>query len=185
MSDLFARPLPKLIAVVAFQVLILLSILGWRQYTLLTRDTVLLELQSTDPQSIVGEDSAAVRYAISTIDVSTLPGDDDFMHYIYVELGETSGGVWQPLALHDTRDRSYDNTALIKGDYYYSGGSPGRQRLTVAYGIEDVYVPEAAAASLPTGAGHTIAVEVKLDRGGQPDPVRFLIDGQRFPLEER
>ncbi len=36
MSELFARPLPKLLAVVAFQVLILLSVLGFREYTLLT-----------------------------------------------------------------------------------------------------------------------------------------------------
>jgi uncharacterized membrane-anchored protein len=185
MSELFTRPLPKLVAVVALQVLILLSILGWRQYTLLTRDTVLLELQSTNPQTIAGRDSAPLRYQISTIDVATLPGDDEFTHNIYVELGEKADGAWQPLALHASRRRSYDNTALIKGQYSFYGGSLGRERYTVVYGIEDVYVPDDAAAALPSGSGYTIAVEVKLDRYGQPDPVRFLIDGQPFPLEER
>src|SRR3990172_261425 len=185
MSELFSRPLPKLIAVVGLQVLILLSVIGFRQYTLMTRDTVLLVLQTTDPQAIAGPDSAPVRYEISTVDVSTLPGDDEFMHSIYVELGETEDGTWQPPALHGTRHRSYDNTAMIKGDYIYAGGSLGRQRYTVVYGIEDVYVPDDAAASLPSGSGHTIAVEVKVDRYGQPDPVRFLIDGQPFELEER
>jgi len=185
MNELFSRPLPKLIAVVAFQMLILLSVLGFREYTLLTRDTVLLTLQTTNPQSIAGSDSGFVRFEISTVDVAALPGDDEFMHYIYVELGERSDGTWQPLALHDRRDRSYDNTVLIKGEYSYYGGSPGRARYTLVYGIEDVYVPDDAAASLPSGSGHTIAVEVKVDRFGQSEPVRFVVDGQPFPLEER
>ncbi|MBI5287783.1 MAG: GDYXXLXY domain-containing protein [Chloroflexi bacterium] len=185
MSELFSRPLPKLIAVVAFQVLILLSVLGFREYTLLTRDTVLLKLQTTDPQTIAGSDSRPVRYEISTVDVAALPGDDEFMHYVYVELGERSDGTWQPLALHNRRDRSYDNAVLIKSDYSYYGGSVGRERYTLRYGIEDVYVPDDAAASLPSGSGHTIAVEVKVDRFGQPEPVRFLINGEPYELEER
>jgi uncharacterized membrane-anchored protein len=179
------RPLPKLVAVVALQIVILLSILAFKQYTAWTAETVLLRAETTAPRELAEDQFTTVQYEISTINIGELPGDEDFFDSVYVELQERNDGTWGPMAAHDNNDRDFSGTVNIKGEIVYMSGRYGRSQIELRYDIEDVYVPADEADELPAGDGHTIVVEAKVDRFGNADPQHFLIDGERFELEER
>jgi len=176
------KPIVKLALVVGVQVLLLLSLIGFKQYTVWTGETVLLKVQPVDPRDLLRGDFIEVRYDISTIDLADVRGDDNVSGRIYVELRKDADGYWQPVAVHDGRKRSFDGTVLIEGDvsrYRYD------DRIDVDYGIEQVFIPEGSGSQLPLGDGHVVAVEVKVDRWGNAIPRRFFVDGEPFDLKRR
>lgn len=177
-------PAKKLAIVVAVQFLILISIIGFKQYTIWTGETVLLKTIPVDPRDLLRGDYVQLRYDISTIDLTQIAGDDPYGGTVYVELRQDEGGYWSPVALHGDREQSFDGTVLIKGDIARSYSGNGR-RISVTYGIEQVFVPEASGRELPSGRSHTVAVEVKVDRFGNAVPRRFIVDGQPFDLSRR
>jgi uncharacterized membrane-anchored protein len=177
-------PMRKLTVVVAVQLFVLLSVLGFGQYTAWTGETVLLKVQPVDPQSLLRGDYIRVRYDISRLDMDELPGDDDFCCAVYVELRENEDGYWKAVAAHERRDHSFDGTVLLKG--HFSEVSPAGVRVVeVVYGIEEIFIPEGSGDQLPSGTDHTIAVEVKVNRFGYAIPRRFFVDGEPFELERR
>jgi hypothetical protein len=192
-KELLDRPLPRLVAVVALQFLVLLAIIGFKQYTIATADTIVIATDVRDPSTIVGRDSAPARYEISSLDAADLPGDDlselpgggDSLDNVYVELREGTDGVWHPVAVHDDRDRMFDGTVLIAGRIEYASGRPGSEQFEMHYGIERVFIPENAAGGLPAGSGHEVNVEVRVDRFGHSDALEFVVDGKPFELERR
>jgi hypothetical protein len=86
------------------------------------------------------------------------------------------------LALHDDRDYSFEGTVLIKGENWRPYGSPDVATYDLHFGIEDVYIAKGAP-GVPSGSGHVVALEVRVDRFGESTPKRFLIDGQPFALK--
>ncbi len=177
-------PIRKLAIVVGVQVLILLSVLGFKQYTIWTGETVVLAVAPVDPRDLIRGDYMTVQYDISTLDPDKLAGDEYPSDRVYVELRESEGGTWDAVAIHDGRERSFDDTVLLKGDMKYRSFRNGDE-LTVDYGIEEIFIPEGSGSQLPFGDGHTVAVEVKVDRFGNAVPRRFLVDGEPFELERR
>ena len=181
MSNL--TPAKKLLIIVAVQFLVLLSVIGFKQYTLWTGETVLLKTMPVDPRDLLRGDSVAVSYEISTIDLQKVAGDDDYGLTVYVELQRDEDGYWHAVAVHGRREHSFDGTVIIEGDVdmSISRGST----IHVRYGIEQISVPEGSGGSLPSGSGHVVAVEVKVDRFGHAVPRRFIVDGQPFELRRR
>lgn len=176
----------KLLIVVAVQFLVLLSVLAFKQYTVWTGETVLLKTTPIDPRDLIRGDFVAVRYEISTVDRAKVA--DDYKYPtgpVYVELQRGTNGYWNAVAVHTTRERSYDGTVLIKGHVVETYQPASTSTLDIRYGIEQVFVPEGSGADLPSGSGHTVAVEVKVDRFGNAVPRRFFVDGQPFHLERR
>lgn len=189
MMSLLSRPLPKLIAVVALQFLILASVIGFKQYTVWTGETVLLRTQPVDPHDLVRGDHATVSYEISRLDSRDLAGDEDPYGDVYVELREGADGYWDAVAIHDERERAFDGTVLIKGTIERTGYIPGTARrdysiYELTYGIEQVFIPEGSGDQIPATTDDTIvAVEVKVDRFGNAVPRRFFVDGVPLDLE--
>ena len=174
-------PAKKLLIVIAIQFLVLFSVIGFKQYTIWTGETVVLKTIPVDPRDLLRGDYVQVRYEISILDLGALAGDDVYGGSVYVELQKGDDGYWKAVAIHYDHERSYAGTVLIKGDAtYYGPGSSGR--INVSYGIEQVFVPEGSGDDLPSGRTHTVAVEVKVDRFGNAVPRRFLVDGQPFDL---
>jgi uncharacterized membrane-anchored protein len=179
----FSRPLPKLVAVVALQVFILFSVIAFKQYTVWTSETVLLRLDTPSPQSLVGRTTMPIELDISRLNTSELPGDNEFNKYAYVELQEGTDGVWEPVAIHDHRSHSFEDTVLIRGEVWNVYGTFSRSTYELHYGVEDVFIPEGT--SVPSGSGHTVALEVRVDRFGDAVPRRFVVDGEPLDLERR
>ncbi len=174
-------PAKKLAIVVAIQFLILLSIIGFKQYTIWTSETVLVKTTPIDPRDLLRVDIVRLQYDISTIDLDQVSGDDQYGGEFYVELQRGDDGYWGAVALHGSRERAFDGTVLIKADTPFYRQS-GDRRISVTYGIEQVFVPEGAGDDLPSGRDHVVAVEVRVDRFGNAVPRRFIVDGQPFDL---
>ncbi len=185
-----STPLRRLMLVVALQFLVLLGLLGFKQYTVWTGETVLLAVQPVDPRDLIRGDFVELEYEISTIDTRELEGDDELEDpTIYVELREGEDGIWRAVAVHNRRESSFGDTALIRGTYSFDSShafdSPQPDVFRVRYGIESVFIPEGSGGDLPFGGDHTVAVEVKVDRFGNSVPRRFFVDGEPFELKRR
>lgn len=171
----------KLAIVVAVQFLVLFSVIGFKQYTVWTGETVLLKVQPVDPTDIIRGDYVRVRYDISTIDENALGGDDYVSGDVYVELQRGDDGYWHAVAVRNDRERSIDGTVLIKGNVIASRQFTQSRTKTVEYGIEDIFVPKGSGKDLPRGASHAIAVKAKVDRFGNAVTQQLIVDGQPFP----
>ncbi len=175
----------KLLAIVALQFLILLSVIGFKQYTIWTSETVVLKTTPIDPRDLLRGDFVSVSYEISTIDLDKVAGDDQYGGQIYVELQRGDDGYWHAVAVHGPREHSFDGTVLLRGYVEGTFAPASTGTIRVHYGIEQVFVPEGSGGDLPAGRDHTVAVEMKVDRFGNAVPRRFLVDGQPFDLRRR
>src|ERR1700693_5287539 len=105
-------PAKKLAIVIAVQFLVLLSVIGFKQYTIWTAETVLLKTTPVDPRDLLRGDIVRVQYEISTIDLNEIAGDDQYGGTVYIELQRGDDGYWSAVALHGRRERSFDGTVL-------------------------------------------------------------------------
>lgn len=176
-------PAKKLLIIVGIQFLLLLSVIGFKQYTVWTGETVLLKTTPIDPRDLLRGDSVAVSYQISTIDLDEVAGDDADGGTVYVELQRGDDGHWDAVAVHWRREHAFAGTVLLRGDVesYYGPGNTVRLR----YGIEQLFIPEGSGGDLPSGREHVIAVELNVDRFGNAVPRRFFVDGQPFDVRRR
>ncbi len=183
-------PARKLAIVVAIQLLILFGVLGFKQYTVLTGEMVLLKVQTIDPRDLLRRD-AAVTYDISSIAPDDVVWDDDAPRCcdapVYVELERQDDGYWAAIAVHGGRDHIRDGTVVIRGTVQerYTPFGPPSGPIEIRYGIEQVFIPEGSGADIPSGTGHTVAVGVKVDRFGNAVPRHFVIDGKDADLRRR
>jgi uncharacterized membrane-anchored protein len=176
-------PGARLAIVVAIQVFVLLGIIGFKQYTVWTGTTVLLETAPVDPRDPFRGDYFTVRYGISTLPQS-LMRDPYIEGNAYIELKEGEDGVWEAVAIHDDRERSFDDTVLIKGKPDYEAFTQPN-RMNFKYGIEELFIPEGSGVQLRFEPDQTVAVELKVDRFGNAVPRHFVVDGERVDLERR
>jgi uncharacterized membrane-anchored protein len=174
------KPITKIAIVAAVQLFVLLSVLGFKQYTVWTGETVHLAVGPYDPRDPFRGDYVILTYDISRIDPVTLSGDRYAYGDVYVELREGDDGLWEAVAIHDDRERDFDGTVLIKGesDYRSSG------LLRVEYGIEELFIPEGSGSDIPWDRDD-LAAEVKVDRFGNAVLRHLLVDGEKLDLERR
>lgn len=80
------------LTIVLLQTLVLVYMIGSRQYILSTGTSVLLETIPIDPRSLFSGDYVRLDYKISNIDLSDIPGDKNFKRgdTVYVTLQDTS-----------------------------------------------------------------------------------------------
>lgn len=71
-------PAKKLLIIVGIQFLVLLSVIGFKQYAVWTGETVLLKTTPIDPRDLLRGDFVAVEYQISTIDLDKVAQDDAY-----------------------------------------------------------------------------------------------------------
>jgi hypothetical protein len=166
------------VAIVALQIAVLLGIAGFHAYARQTADTVVIRVETGDPQRLT---MGAVPLEISRVSAATLSGDDDFGGDVYVEIQRGDDGLWHAVALHDGHDAMFEGTVLIKGEVHgatYVGDGP---RYNMVYGIEDARPADPA--TLPAGSGHSIALVLDVDRFGNAYPQRYEIDKAPFGLQ--
>ena len=183
------RPGLRLAVVIAIQLLILLGLLGFKQYTVLTAETVVLRVpQPVDLRDLFRGDYATLRYDISRLNLSQLEGDDDFGHgdRVYVELVKGDPG-WQPVAVYRDRHQEHKPSVVLKGKVASRSYSGGPDSLSVEYGIEDIFVPEDTGEAIQrlTIRDGILSMEVKVDRWGNGIARRLLLDGEPYKFERR
>lgn len=178
----------RLIIVVVIQTLLLAGMIAKRQWTLNTGTPVVLETRPVDPRSLFRGDYVRFNYAIGTLRLETLAGDDQFRRndQVYVTLKEGKP-YWQAVGVHHVEPALAPGEVAIKGEVLYSQdrvwnpetseSEPGKN-ITVRYGIEEYFVPEGEGRRLerPT-EGEVISLRIAVDRFGSGAIQALLING--------
>jgi uncharacterized membrane-anchored protein len=171
---------------IAIQFLLLFSVIGYKQYTIVTGTTVVLQVEPLDPRSLFRGDYVRLNYTISTLDLNQVGGDDFFGYRqtVYVELAPGENGLWQAVSVEGGRRDVPDGHVLIKARTELVNAQREPSTLRLRYGIEEVFIPEGSGRDVEQ-AGNRVLVEVKVDRFGNAVPRHILIDGQPFNLKRR
>ena len=156
--------------IVAAQILLLVAIIGGKEYTLNVGTTVVLQTVPVDPRSLLQGDFAILGYKISTLPSTPEgwpPGST-----VYVSLVDR-GEVWEALRYSSFKPSS--DEVFIKGTVDRSG--------MLDFGIGTYFVPEGTGGIIERA--RDVKVEVVVDSRGNAVIKRVLVDGVPFdPKQE-
>lgn len=174
--------------VVLAQSAALVAMVAQRQWTLSTGTPVVLETRPVDPRSLFSGDYVALNYAIGTLELEKLGGDEEFRDHddVFVVLapGEPH---WTPLSVHRERPAAPAGQVAIRGEVQRAADRmwdpetrrhrAGRQ-IRVRYGIESYFVPEGEGRALERPRpGEQITIQVAVHRRGAAAIKAVLVNG--------
>lgn len=177
----------RLAIVVGLQTLVLVTMIGMKQWTLSTGTPIVLETRPIDPRSLFRGDYVRFNYAISRLDLEELGGDKAFRPhdriYVVLEQGER---YWKPISVHRSRPEVGPGQVAIKGEIWSIWPRQSRQAqpdaeqyLHVRYGIENYFVPEGEGRRLERPKpGDTVSVQVAVDRFGNAGIKVIFVNGE-------
>jgi len=183
----------RIVVVVLVQTLVLLAMIGMRQWTLATGIPVILETQPIDPRSLFSGDYVRLNYKVSDLRLEELSGDRLFKRHdaIFVVLardGESGGEYWKAVSVHRVRPLPGDGQAVIKGRVEYTGDaiwdaaqnkSVEAKHVHVKYGIEDYFVQEGRGRELERPKqDEKVSIQVTVDRFGNAGIKAVLVNGR-------
>jgi uncharacterized membrane-anchored protein len=184
----------RLFIVVLVHTLILLAMIGMRQWTLATGIPVILETQPIDPRSLFSGDYVRLNYKVSDLRLEELEGDRIFKRHdtVFVVLAP-DGEFWKAVSVHRGHPRAGDGQAVIKGSVEYTGDTiwdaaknqaVQAKHLHVRYGIEDYFVPEGTGRELERPKqGEKVSIQVAVDRFGNAGIKAVLVNGRPKHIE--
>ena len=152
--------------IVAAQMVLLLAIVGVKEYTLRTGTVVTLQTVPVDPRSILQGDYAILQYRIATLPPHL---QDEPIGTILVVTLEERGEVWEAVD-YSIISPPGDGPVFIRGTVDSRG--------LLDFGIGTYFVPE--------GTGHIIEraadvkVRVSVDTAGRAVIREVLVDGEPF-----
>jgi uncharacterized membrane-anchored protein len=179
----------RLLILIALQSVVLVAMIGMKQWTLSTGIPVVLETQPIDPRSLFQGDYVRLNYTISTLDLAKLSSDRPFKAHerIYVLLRK-GDPYWAPVSLHHERPGMRPDHVALKGRVVGVGNRRWIQEsrswevtehLTVRYGIENYFVPEGEGRDLERPKpGEKVSTRVAVDRFGNAGIKAVLVNGQ-------
>ena len=178
----------RIVLILVLQTLALAGMVAMKQWTLETGRPVLLRMEPIDPRSLFRGDYVTLNYAISTLDLVALEGDDDFSTsqdvYEVLEQGET---YFEPRAVYHLHPGNSADRVALKGvvDWIQTTRYDQESKtmvevneLHVRYGIEDYFVPEGEGRELERMNAQRIELEIAVDRYGGSGIRRILVDGE-------
>lgn len=183
------RIMLRLIILIALQSVVLVAMIGMKQWTLSTGIPVMLETQPIDPRSLFQGDYVRLNYTISTLDLATLSSDRPFKAHerIYVLLRK-GNPYWAPVSIHHERPGMRPDHVSLKGMVMRAGSRrwdqasrswEATEHLTVRYGIENYFVPEGEGRDLERPKpGEKISICVAVDQFGNAGIKAVLVNGQ-------
>ena len=171
---------------VAVQFLVLLALIGVKQYTLLSGTPVRLETVPVDPRDLFRGDYVVLDYRISDLDLSGLDSDESrpFEEHdtVFVVL-RPDGEYWTAAGAYHARPPVDAGQVVLRGEVEYTleFRVAGESSIRVKYGIESYFVPEGSGWAIEQIRGRGLGAEVVVDRFGNGVVRRLLVDGQ--PLD--
>jgi uncharacterized membrane-anchored protein len=167
----------KFAAIVAFQLALVLGLVGYKQYTLVTGERILLKTTPVDPRDLFRGEYVALRYEISHLDhrnydAGDFPKEVRAGDTVYVTLTKR-GRFWDAERVSTTPPT--DGRLFVRGTVSsVQGGAIG-----IRYGIESYFVPEGEGRELERAGGQGLVVEVSVDRSGRSVIRRAFVEGKR------
>lgn len=179
----------KILIILLIQTLMLFYMIANKQWTLNTGEAIVLETLPIDPRSLFRGDYVILNYAISTIELEKVEGDNIFQvdDYVYVTL-EQKGDYWQAVAVYNQYPDKAAQQKVIRGRVNYLNYSSYRrhrkikpeaiQRINVRYGIENYFVPEGEGKELERRVpDRKISLQVAVDGFGRAGIRAVLFNG--------
>ena len=169
----------KLILLVSILTLVLLGMVGIRQYTLSSGTVVELETVPIDPRSLFRGDFARLDFKISQLSGTEFVAGFETGDTVYVLL-DRSNVAASITSLHKEWPETETDQVVMKGRIYRAT----KNTLRIRYGIENFFVPEGKGIELERpDPSRTITVEVAVDRFGKSAIKALLIDGKPYHSE--
>ena len=183
------RMMLRLIVLIALQSVVLVTMIGMKQWTLSTGTPIVLETQPIDPRSLFQGDYVRLNYTISTLELAGLPSDRPFKAHerVYVLLRK-GDPYWAPVSIHHEWPGLPPDHVTLKGTVIRAGSRRWNQELRswevtehlmVRYGIENYFVPEGKGRDLERPKpGEKISIRVAVDQFGNAGIKAVLVNGQ-------
>ncbi len=164
----------RLLGAVVLLTLILVGMVGFRQFTLTTGANVLLETTPIDPRSLFRGDFVRLNYQISEVPRLGFVGQFATGDTLFIRLRQ--GDLFaQPASVHKEYPPVLENHVVIKGKV--TGNF--RDRIRVRYGIESFFIPEGEGRALERPEpGSKVTILVAVDRFGNSAIKTVLVDGE-------
>lgn len=179
----------RITIIVAVQTVVLLVMIGLRQWTLATGMPVVLETQPIDPRSLFSGDYVRLNYKVSDLKLGELAGDKEFRRgdKAYVVL-QRAGDYWTAVAVYRERVPGAEGQVVLKGrvesvadrmwDRRLRKWSEGKH-MSVRYGVEEYFVPEGEGRDLERPKpGEKVEIEIAVDRYGNAGIRAVLVNGK-------
>lgn len=181
----------RIVFIVLVQSLVLMTMIGMKQWTLNTGTPILLETQPIDPRSLFRGDYVRLNYKISRLTLKDIDGDDEFERYdrfyLVLQPGER---YWEPVSIHHAMPKLNTGQVAIKGTVKYVNNRIWNNKarteedrkysiLTARYGIENYFVPEGTGMELERPRdGKRVELRVAVDKSGNAGIKGVLLDGE-------
>jgi uncharacterized membrane-anchored protein len=181
--------------ILLIQTLLLIGMIGEKQWTLNTGTQVLLETQPIDPRSLFRGDYVRLNYSISRLNIDQLPGDNSFVEHdpVYLVL-QPEEKYWAPVSIHKTCPEIQENQVVIKGTVEWVmeqiwddelKKSVEANTIDVRYGIENYFVPEGEGMALERPQeGEKVDIRVAIDSRGKAGIKAVLVNGEERYIEK-
>lgn len=170
----------RIFIILIIQTLVLLSIIGIRQWTLKTGTLITLETSPIDPRSLFSGDYIMLGYKINEI-----PANKDLIDNIktnedvYVVL-IPKGQYWVAESIQNNKPDVSSPKVVIKGQVEYKTAD----KLFVKYGIENYFIPEGEGKALERPKPEEImTVKVAVDRFGNAAIAGLFVNNQEIYKE--
>lgn len=179
----------RITLIIAVQSLVLVCMIGMKQWTLNTGAPIILETAPIDPRSLFSGDYVRLNYKISNIRLDETPGDKDFKRHdrVYVLL-KAGDPYWQPVSVHRIKPDAPSGHVVIKGEVTVANElfwnpetrqSEKVKHISVRYGIESYFVPEGEGRVLERPKeGEKVSMRVAVDRYGNAGIKSLLVNGK-------
>lgn len=166
------------IGIAIFWLVIILSFIVFKEFTLKTGQEVLFKTIPVDPRDLFRGDYVILNYEISTLDITSLPKDFSNIEVndkIFVTLKkEKNYGI--PTGIYK---RLPENKLFIKGKIK----DITNNKINIEFGIESYFVPEGKGREIERQRGENLEVKVAIDKFGNAIIKSLVIKGKEVNLE--
>jgi len=176
----------KFILAIAAQAVVILAIVVFKLAVLASGQQVLLHIAPIDPRDPFRGDYITFRYDISTIDSSLLTGEEIANGDTIYVLLQQQGKYWVASGVQKIFPYGAQKAGqiYIKGKVISGGRNPYALTtfgsLTVAYGIEQYFIPENTGRNV-NFRQKDVGAAVVIDDQGNPVLKQVYVDGQPWP----
>jgi uncharacterized membrane-anchored protein len=147
---------------------------------------IMLQTRPVDPRDFLRGDYVVLSYDISSLPARALQGKPapGRRPTVYVKLAPKADGFYEALAVDDEPMPVSGNEVMIEGHATSGTGCGGIlnhfcERLTIAYGLEQFFVPEGEGRELEKARNEgKVAVVAAVTRSGRAAIKRLLLDGK-------
>lgn len=178
----------KIIAAIALQFVIILSIIIFKLTILVGGTEILLKIAPVDPRSPLRGDYVTFQYDISNLDRLLLTGSLKNGDTIYVTLIKNRS-YWVAQRA-STKKPIEKNIVFIKGKVINGGvagksnlyplRAPNSSRIQVIYGSEEYFIPEGKGQGF-SFVGKEVTASLAVDDEGNSTLKKVFVDGDPWP----